>query len=74
MENNCQLLRVLLKLLESSRDSVTLAVGCTDLAHLVAHVPHGARARPCRPLRLAALPMPLPGCTPTPCLLLPCSA
>ena len=41
MDNNCQLLRVLLKLLETSRDSATLAVGCNDLAQFVAHIAHG---------------------------------
>lgn len=37
-----QLLRVLLKLLETSRDSTTLAVGCFDLAQFVSHISHGA--------------------------------
>lgn len=41
VENNCQLLRVLLKLLETSRDSTTLAVGCQDLAQFVSHIAHG---------------------------------
>jgi hypothetical protein len=41
VDNNCQLLRVLLKLLETSRDSTTLAVGCQDLAQFVSHVSHG---------------------------------
>ncbi|PSC76439.1 V-type proton ATPase subunit H-like [Micractinium conductrix] len=41
VENNCQLLRVLLKLLETSRDSTTLAVGCLDVAQFVSHVSHG---------------------------------
>lgn len=41
VENNCQLLRVLLKLLETSRDSTTLAVGCYDLAQFVSHISHG---------------------------------
>ena len=48
MENNCQLLRVLLKLLESSRDATTLAVGCNDLSQFVGHVSHGAPAPPLR--------------------------
>lgn len=46
VENNCQLLRVLLKLLETSRDSTTLAVGCLDVAQFVSHVSHGARSGP----------------------------
>ncbi|EFN53238.1 hypothetical protein CHLNCDRAFT_32265 [Chlorella variabilis] len=41
VDNNCQLLRVLLKLLETSRDSTTLAVGCQDLAQFVSHISHG---------------------------------
>ena len=45
VDNNCQLLRVLLKLLETSRDSTTLAVGCQDLAQFVSHIPHGAQLR-----------------------------
>lgn len=45
VDNNCQLLRVLLKLLETSRDSTTLAVGCQDLAQFVSHISHGAPRR-----------------------------
>lgn len=41
VDNNCQLLRVLLKLLETSRDSTTLAVGCQDVAQFVSHISHG---------------------------------
>ncbi|KFM25396.1 putative V-type proton ATPase subunit H [Auxenochlorella protothecoides] len=40
-EGNGQLLRVLLKLVESSRDATTLAVGCNDVARFVAAYPHG---------------------------------
>lgn len=48
MDNNCQLLRVLLKLLETSRDSTTLAVGCQDLAQFVSHISHGEAQRRAR--------------------------
>ena len=41
MENNCALLRALLRLLETSRDSTTLSVGCRDLANFVTYYPHG---------------------------------
>ena len=36
-----QVLRVLLKLLEASRDSKTLAVGASDLGHFISAHPHG---------------------------------
>ena len=36
-----QVLRVLVKLLETSRDPTTLAVACADLAAYVSVVPHG---------------------------------
>ena len=36
-----QVLRVLLKLLEASRDSRTLAVGASDLGHFISAHPHG---------------------------------
>ncbi len=45
VDNNCQLLRVLMKLIETSRDTTTLAVACHDLAQIVAYYPHGARRR-----------------------------
>lgn len=35
------MLRVLLKLLEASRDARTLAVGCFDLGQFVTYFPHG---------------------------------
>jgi hypothetical protein len=44
---------VLLKLLETSRDSTTLAVGCLDLAQFVSHVMHGEDALLARPLLLS---------------------
>eukprot|EP00887_Chlorella_sp_A99_P006497 scaffold3.g6497.t1 len=40
-DNSCQLLRALLKLIETSRDSTTLAVSCRDLAQFVTFYPHG---------------------------------
>lgn len=40
-ERDFQMLRVLLKLLEASRDSRTLAVGCFDLGQFVTFFPHG---------------------------------
>jgi V-ATPase subunit H len=46
-----QVLRVLLKLLETSRDAKTLAVGCHDLGCFITHYPAGkglvTGARPC---------------------------
>ena len=36
-----QVLRVLLKLLETSRDAKTLAVGCHDLGCFITHYPAG---------------------------------
>lgn len=36
-----QVLRVLLKLLETSRDAKTLAVGCHDLGAFITHYPAG---------------------------------
>lgn len=44
MDANCLLLRVLMKLLETSRDTTTLAVACHDLAQFVTFYPHGAYA------------------------------
>jgi V-type H+-transporting ATPase subunit H len=46
VDNNCQLLRVLMKLIETSRDTTTLAVACHDLAQFVTCYPHGA-LQPC---------------------------
>ncbi len=40
-ERDFQMLRVLLKLLEASRDARTLAVGCSDLGQFVTYFPHG---------------------------------
>jgi len=40
-DNNCQLLRVLIKLLESSREARTLAVACHDLGEFATHYPAG---------------------------------
>jgi V-type H+-transporting ATPase subunit H len=40
-ERDFQVLRVLLKLLEASRDSKTLAVGASDLGHFISAHPHG---------------------------------
>lgn len=41
VDNNCAMLRALLRLLESSRDPLTLAVACKDLAQFVTYCPHG---------------------------------
>ncbi|GAB4821778.1 hypothetical protein N2152v2_008824 [Parachlorella kessleri] len=41
VDNNCQLLRVLMKLIETSRDTTTLAVACHDLAQFITYYPHG---------------------------------
>lgn len=40
-EKDFQILRVLLKLLEASRETRTLAVGCHDLGMFITHHPHG---------------------------------
>jgi len=40
-DNNCQLLRVLVKLLEASREARTLAVACHDLGEFATHYPAG---------------------------------
>ena len=40
-DNNCQLLRVLIKLLEASREPRTLAVACHDLGEFATHYPAG---------------------------------
>ncbi|CAK0784291.1 hypothetical protein CVIRNUC_007495 [Coccomyxa viridis] len=40
-ERDCQVLRVLLKLLETSRESRTLAVGASDLGKFISAHPHG---------------------------------
>lgn len=40
-ENNCALLKVLLKMLEQSQEAITLAVACRDLANYVKFAPHG---------------------------------
>ncbi|CAL5229877.1 g13289 [Coccomyxa viridis] len=40
-ERDCQVLRVLLKLLETSRESRTLAVGASDLGNFISAHPHG---------------------------------
>ncbi len=40
-EKDFQTLRVLLKILEGSRDSRTLAVGCHDLGHFITFHGHG---------------------------------
>lgn len=41
VDNNCQLLRVLMKLIETNRDTTTLAVACHDLSQFVTYYPHG---------------------------------
>lgn len=41
VDGNCALLRALLRLLEVSRDPLTLAVACKDLAQFVTYYPHG---------------------------------
>ena len=40
-EKDFQILRVLLKLLEASRETRTLAVGCHDLGMFITNHPHG---------------------------------
>ena len=40
-EKDFQILRVLLKLLEASRETRTLAVGCHDLGMFISYHPHG---------------------------------
>lgn len=40
-EKDFQILRVLLKLLEASRETRTLAVGCHDLGMFITSHPHG---------------------------------
>ena len=40
-EKDFQILRVLLKLLEASRETRTLAVGCHDLGKFITNHPHG---------------------------------
>lgn len=40
-DKDYQILRLLIKLLESSRESTTLAVGCHDLAEYVSFHPNG---------------------------------
>jgi len=40
-DNNSALLRALLRILEVSRDPVTLAVACKDLSQFVTYYPHG---------------------------------
>lgn len=40
-EKDFQILRVLLKLLEASRETRTLAVGCHDLGKFIINHPHG---------------------------------
>lgn len=40
-EKDFQILRVLLKLLEASRETRTLAVGCHDLGMFITHHAHG---------------------------------
>ena len=40
-EKDFQILRVLLKLLEASRETRTLAVGCHDLDMFITNHPHG---------------------------------
>jgi len=44
MDGNATLLRALLRLLEGSRDPITLAVACHDLAQFVTYYPHGRGA------------------------------
>jgi V-type H+-transporting ATPase subunit H len=41
VDNNSALLRALLRILEVSRDPVTLAVACKDLSQFVTYYPHG---------------------------------
>ncbi|KAL4551785.1 hypothetical protein Ndes2526B_g06049 [Nannochloris sp. 'desiccata'] len=41
VDNNSALLRALLRVLEVSRDPVTLAVACKDLSQFVTYYPHG---------------------------------
>jgi V-type H+-transporting ATPase subunit H len=40
-ENNASLLKALLKLLDASRDSMTLALACKDISNFVTYFPHG---------------------------------
>ena len=57
-----QVLRVLLKLLEASRDSKTLAVGASDLGHFISAHPHGRaivtgmRSTPAWPVTVVLMP------------------
>lgn len=41
VDSNCQLLRVLMRIIETSRDATTLAVACNDLSQFVTYYPHG---------------------------------
>ena len=44
VDSNCLLLKALLRLLEVSRDPVTLTVACKDLSQFVTYYPHGKGA------------------------------
>ncbi len=41
VDNNCALLRELLRMAESGRDPTTLAVACFDIGQFVTYYPHG---------------------------------